>query len=336
MQSVRRPRQAKFVVSLVVAFVSLACLRMQGARAEVCDAYGGLDDGIAAVLRLTAERLNIAAPTTWTLEAAAAFAQQHLTRPPGAERRSAAAQDRYRVLYARLTASERDYIATLLQEAGFVDAVPSPPGRVDYVLINGSTAPSVRERINSVAEAVRNGELTITDETELYVVDGERPLFVSETSRVLLDASPFEMDPDWVAPRRLPNDERAMNEMLWAQILLPDVLREHEIVFIHASKRPPAERAHTVDAVAQWAKIRRPTGGVALIVSNNPHIEYQRRITELTLRDHGIVDVCVVGMGPAASFDNLDTPLSLGIALDSLAGTLATAAKYYGVSHHER
>ena len=125
--------------------------------------------------------------------------------------------------------------------------------------------------------------------------------------------------------RSLSTDERRMNEMLWMQMRLPEALRKQGILFIHAQKKAGAARAETADCVESWVRAHHPGPGRALVVSNNPFIEYQRRVTEVLLKQSGAQELEVMGMGPEAELDQYDRATRLGLLLDALAGTLFRA-----------
>ena len=307
-------------------FLTLCSLSICGAQAhaDVCDARGTVEPCVARALTLLATRLVGEAPDGWTLAQAAQFAEAHLLRPTGSERLSEAALRRYAATYAGLIAGDEHLLEANLSEAGLIGDVPAPASVVDYVLLNGSTVTNVRRRIDALSRAVTDGSLQLTPDTKLVFLDGERRLFATETKEALLDPSPYAQDQAWRAPATLPTDERAMDEMLWAQMRLPDALRRHEVTFVHADKSPGAARAETADCVAAWVRAHHPTPGRALVISNNPTVEYQRRVTEVLLAESGVVGMQVVGMGPGAHREH-DASTRLGLLLDALGGTLLRA-----------
>lgn len=265
----------------------------------------------------------------WSFEEANAFAQQHLLRLKSTERRSDAATTKYRALYDRLTARDVDVLNGLLQRVGFVDAIEPPARPFDNILMNGATAQSVRRRVHFLAAAVARGTLQLTAQTQVIFLYGERPLFASETPAVLLDPTPFARNPDWSPPAHLPGDERAMDEMIWQQMLLPKALREHGILFVHAQKRDGAARAETADCVRAWVGGHHPGPGKALVVSTNPTIEYQKRVTEMLLHQSGAQGIEVACMGPEAELGQHEPAVRLGLLLDGFAGTLFRAKQEY-------
>lgn len=63
------------------------------------------------------------------------------------------------------------------------------------------------------------------------------------------------------------------------------------------------------------------------MVSDNPFIEYQRRVTEVLLAQSGAHGIQVTAMGPGADLDNVEPATRLGLLLDALAGTLFRASQ---------
>lgn len=307
-------------LALVLVFLS-----PDRAGAEVCDATCVLDPAVSRILSRAAARLGVEAPRAWTLPTARAFAVRAFARPANSERLSDAARRRYAANFAALQSGDVDALEADFVAAGFCAAVVPPRRTFDYVLLNGSTARNVRQRIDALAQAVTSGTVLLTPATKVVFLDGERALFAAETPAVLLDPAPYPREPGWRVPDELPTDERGMDEMLWGQMQLPTALRRQGITFVHAQKRPGAARAETADCVQAWVRAHQPAPGAALVVSNNPFVEYQRRVTEVLLAQSGAADIEAWGLGPAAELSAHDPATRLGLLLDALAGTLARA-----------
>lgn len=304
----------------------------QTARADVCDAHGALEAPTVQVLSLLAQRLGGGPATTWTLSSATAFAQAHLARPIHQERLSPVAMAGYARVFAALSSNDVAALHADLAAIGFCDAVAPARRSFDFVVLNGSTAPTVRRRIYAVAKAIESGTLVLSEATQIIFLDGERPRFASETDAVLLDPAPYVREPAWTAPNPLPSDERAIDEMLWQQMRVPVALRRQGIMFVHAQKPDGAARAHTADCVQTWVRRHHPHDANVLVVSDNPFVEYQRRVTEVLLHQSGATNIQVSALGLAADLQSHTPATRLGLLLDALAGTLQRARQQQQLS----
>lgn len=312
---------------VITLWLCCAWLMPSRGRADVCDPNGQLQAPVVRVLNTMAKRLGVAAPTPWTLPLASAFAQAHLARPTGQERLSGATVAGYATRFGALGPSEKDAVQADLAQAGFCDAVIPTRSSFDFVLINGSTAPAVRRRIHAVAQAVDDKIIVLTQNTQIVFLDGERTRFASETPAVLCDPSPYPREPSWTPPAALPTDERGIDEMLWQQMRLPAVLRQQPILFVHAQKREGVARAHTADCVQAWVRRHHPHDANALVVSDNPFVEYQRRVTQVLLHQSGARGMHVSALGPSADLHAHLPTTRVGLLLDALAGTLYRACQ---------
>lgn len=317
---------APALVAATLAVVLLA--GSSGARAEVCDDDGLLHPAAASIISVMAAHLGSmpAAEAAADVRSAAHFAQQALMRPRHAERLDHRAKAHYGRILAGLDQAKRAQLAADFQRLGWLDAVAAPRQAVDYVLINGSTVPSMRARVMAVATALQAGALRLAPTAHIVVLDGQRPLFPAETAQVLRQTAPYESEPGWRAPSPLPTDERDAAEMVWQQLKLPRALRAMQPIFVHAEARAGAPRAQTRDCVALWLARHRPASSVVLVVSDQPYVEYQRRVTQNLLAQHGAHGLCVTAMGPAATrLHGMGEEERLGVLLDNLANTLARA-----------
>ena len=319
------PGWARAVAGWLAVSASLACWP-QAARAEVCDSQGRLSPAALEVLNIMAEGVAEAPAAGFDLVGGQRFAERHLMRPRHAQRTDAQAAAHCHAILAGRSTAQRARLAAAFVALGWLDAVPPPAEPVDYILINDSTVPSMRARVMAVAEAVEQRTLKLAPATQVVFLDGERPLFAEENAAVLRDPAPFPMAAGWAPPVPLPDDERAAAEMVWQQLRLPAALRARTPRFVHGAARAGAPRAETQDCVALWLAGAPPPEGLALVVSDQPFVEYQRRVTEVILARHGARRLHVAAMGAAPRrLEGIDETVRLGVLLDNLANTLFRA-----------
>lgn len=113
--------------------------------------------------------------------------------------------------------------------------------------------------------------------------------------------------------------------MVYRQLWLPKSLRDAPVFFVHAPAEAGQSRAHTQGVVRHWLEETHPRAGRALMVSDNPFVEYQRLATLLALREAHGPAIDIVPMGPAGATVDLLSDTALGIQLDTLAASIALA-----------
>jgi hypothetical protein len=262
---------------------------------------------VVEICRTVAEALDLPVPTKHdsysALELLHGFAEEHLRRPEGSERLDDIAKASYHRLVAPLSDNERRYLVSLFDVLGDVGPVEPLNVPYDYIFIHGSTVPGMRRRLAALATCVEKKTFEIGPSTQVIFFDGERPLFAKETLEVLLDPSPYVRDPTFTPPPTPPTDEREAAEMVYRQLWLPTPLRNAPAEFVHAPAEPGQTRAHTQGVVRYWVQNDHPRPGRALMVSDNPFVEYQRLATLLALRER---------------LDNLAASLTLALQLRDL------------------
>lgn len=253
------------------------------------------------------------------------WAAAHLRRPLKTERMAPAALAHYQSLVGHLTPAARARLVIQFERLGDIGAQKPKRRAYDYILIHGTTVQGMRDRVMAVAQAVSTGALQMTPKTQIVFLDGERPLFASEPERVLVNTDPYQPQVGWKAPHVLPTDERGAAELVWAQLPLPAAMRLATPMFVHAAKKPDATRAETQDTVAAWSKMAPAARGTALMVSDNPTIEYQRLVTQALLYTHALGHLKLDAMGPDTRLRDAPEAVRLGFMLDNLAACLSRA-----------
>lgn len=260
-------------------------------------------------------------PESVSIEELTALSQEKFLRPKAAERMDPISIQHYQQLLGTLSAGEKKELKKLFQKLGDVDPVLPQQKEFDYVLINGSTVPNMRTRIMFLASAVQEGTIRLKPTTQIVFLEGERPLFKTETPEVLTNPAPYPKRLGWKAPAILPTDERDAAVMVWDQLDLPTELRNHTPVFVHAEKKPNAQRAETEDCVQKWAKKFSPQPGTALVVSSNPFVYYQLLVTEVLFAKAGLGNMKLDAIGSESSYQAESLDVELGLMLDNLART---------------
>jgi hypothetical protein len=159
---------------------------------------------------------------------------------------------------------------------------------------------------------------------------GDRSLFDVETPELLLNPMPFKVREGWLPPKTLPTNEMDLGEFTWGQLELPSELRDLNPLFVKAQKKPTAARAQTEDCVKEFIAMQDvPEGATFLIISENPYIYYQKKVTELMFKKLGYVgkNLRFEAVGRGMSIKSNDQFIIIGLLMDNLARTLYTETK---------
>ena len=326
--SIQRPKRPVWAGLL---FFVVQIIAMPQAQARVVDGSGWVLPEVVEICRTMAEALDLPIVTEHesysALELLHSFGEEHLRRPEGSERFDDLAKASYQRLAAPLSDKERRYLVSMFDALGDVGPVEPLNVPYDYIFIHGSTVPSMRRRLAALATCIEKKAFEIGPSTQVIFFDGERPLFAKETLDVLLDPSPYVRDPTFTPPPTPPTDEREAAEMVYRQLWLPTPLRNAPAEFVHAPAGVGQTRAHTQDVVRYWLHNDHPRAGRALMVSDNPFVEYQRLATLLALREANGPAIDIVPMGPGELFEDALSDTALGVRLDNLAASLTLALK---------
>lgn len=260
------------------------------------------------------------------------FAQQKFLRPQRAERLDEKSLSHYKKLCARLSAKTKKKILSLFKQLGDIDPIYPIHNNPHYICIQGSTISSMRERLMFLSQLVDEKKIHISPSTKIVFLTGERTLFKSETTTVLLNPAPFAIDSSWKVPQILPGDEAEAAKFIWNQLKIAAPLRTMQPLFINAKKKNGNTRAQTEDSTQAWLTSNNVRGIVAM-VSSNPFIGYQLEVMKLAIKKAGLEnEIQAEGMGNAATIEQQDIDISLGILLDNLARTIYTVVKSKQVS----
>lgn len=260
-----------------------------------------------------------------SLEELNIVAQKEFLRPKNSERLSQEAIAHYEKLCAPLSPADQDTILNIFREIGDIDAVYPIYKKPQYILIQGSTISNMRERLMFFASLVEEGRIMLSPDTKIVIATGDRALFDSETEQVLLEPTPFKLREGWKRPDTLPTNELDLGEFSWDQLDLPQFLRERTPLFVKAPKKPGAVRAQTEDAMRSFIENEKILdGSTFLVISSNPFVYYQTRVTEGMFKKlgYGNKGFSFEGAGFAANVGGYEKSTAIGILLDNLARTL--------------
>lgn len=257
-------------------------------------------------------------------------AQKSFLRPAKSERLSKKAIEHYKALCSHLSPQDKEEIIDNFRKIGDIDPVYPLYTKPNYILIQGSTISSLRGRIMFLTSLIEKNKITLLPTTKIVFLMGDRALFNSETKEILLNPTPFKRRVNWKTPEKLPTNECDLGEFAWGQLDLPSVLRAKTPIFVKASKKPGAPRAQTEDCVRAFIEQHNiPENSRFLVISENPFIYYQKKVTELmfkTLEPHKGFIFEAVGNG--FNLNQYNKCIIIGILMDNLARTLYTEKQF--------
>jgi hypothetical protein len=203
-----------------------------------------------------------------------------------------------------------------------------------YILLNGSTVQSMRERLKTLVDLINARKLLITPTTEIVFLTGERALFSEEDSKQLMDPSPLKVDPQWKMPSSFPKTEEQAARWIWSQTLLPCSLRDAKITFVKAknkSEKDPVtneviiKRPNTMDTVQTWIQSGKIEPGTCLSISSQPYVYRQKATTMGAFKKAGLLKkgFSVEGVGLGQNEKNLNQfKENIAVVLDNFAHTI--------------
>lgn len=260
-----------------------------------------------------------------SLEMLNKIAQENFLRPAKTERLSKEATAHYEKLCTSLSPHDREQLLDLFRKMGDMEPIDPKEKEYEYILINGSTVSNMRERLMYFVSLLDQKKITLKPETKIVFLTGDRNLFDSETKEELLNPTPFKGREGWQPPKTLPTNEVELGEFVWNQLDLPLALREATPLFVKAKKKPGAMRAETADTIKSFLEDHKiPQNSRFLVVSSNPYVHYQKKVTELMFNQLGYGDKGFQfdAVGSAADFTHQDKCTAIGLLMDNLARTI--------------
>lgn len=274
-------------------------------------------------------------PFNASLEKLNKLGQEKFLRPAKSERLSEKAIEHYKALCSHLSSQDQRDIVDSFRKIGDIKAVYPLHRNPDYILIQGSTISELRKRIMFFASLVEKGKIVLSPKTKIVFLMGDRGLFASETREVLLNPAPFKQRKGWQPPDTLPTNELELGEFAWAQLDLPPFLQEKIPLFVKAPKKLNATRAQTEDCVRAFLEREKVAENASfLIISSNPYVYYQKRVTELMFKKAGFANkgFRFEAAGNGTNLKEGDKIITIGILMDNLARTLYTETQFMNES----
>lgn len=252
------------------------------------------------------------------------IAQAVFLRPAGQERQNLSGKQKFGAYSTQLY--------PLFKELGDIDPVLPKQESYDYILINGSTVKNMRERLKTLVDLVTSQKITITPNTSIVFLSGERDLFTPDKEGDLNNTSVLGLNPDFKETIH-PKTEYEAARWIWHQANLPDSLKATSPHFINAPKIKTTDksgkvilsRPTTATTVKTWLESN-PKPGICLCISSQPFVYYQTLTTDnLVNADHQIFQV--EGTGESSCKNLGDFSKHVDIFMDNLARTIYTETK---------
>lgn len=252
------------------------------------------------------------------------IAQAVFLRPAGQERQNLSGQQKFGAYSPKLY--------PLFKELGDIDPVLPKQESYDYILINGSTVKNMRERLKTLVDLVTSQKITITPNTSIVFLSGERDLFTPDKEGDLNDTSVLGLNPDFKETIHSKTEYEAAR-WIWHQANLPDSLKATSPHFINAPKIKTTDksgkiilsRPTTATTVKTWLESN-PKPGTCLCISSQPFVYYQTLTTDsLVYANHQIFQVEGTGESSGQNLEYFSKHVD--IFMDNLARTIYTETK---------
>jgi hypothetical protein len=225
-------------------------------------------------------------------------------------------------------------VLQLFRAIGDIDSIYPKKKRYRYILLNGSTIKSMRQRVHTLVELIKTKKLILTPKTEIVFLTGERDLFPEENLEQLIGPSPLKLEPSWQKPSSLPRTEDQAAEWIWYQSQLPCSLRSAKTTFVRAknkSEKDPVtqeiiiKRPTTFDTIETWIREEKPEPGQCISISSQPYVYYQKATTYHAFQKAGLLEkgFSVDAAGICHQNQTLDHfKENIAVMLDNLTRTL--------------
>ena len=219
-------------------------------------------------------------------------------------------------------ADRRAEFEPLLDILGMLGEVKPQRSSYDYVLINGGTIDSMRERLAYLCDLWQQGVRF----NNLVLLSGERPLFADiETDDVLEGKHqtilPVRADWQWNAAKK-PKTEMEALQMIYQQAQLPMGFRDIPVIAVLSPMKKDVQgvlrRPTTKDTYEQWMALK-PQPGTCLLISSQPFVGYQDVVARCVIPTAFTLET----VGPKSNEKNG----KISVMLDSLARWLYQEAE---------
>lgn len=215
-------------------------------------------------------------------------------------------QERWELPELDIQENKERRIFELLKNLGLITPIIPARKHYDYVLLLGATVPSMKRRLDYLANLWNQG---VSFKHLIYLV-GQRPLSPKIDHLELFVTLPDSQHSKKLDPYPFTETEAA--KMLHQLAPLPAAMKAQPAEFIDTPRNWRNgywHRPNTRDTLKYWKK-NSPSPGSTLVISDQPHGNYQKEIVRQELPEGFSVDLAA---GPA------DSATTLPIYLDALA-----------------
>ncbi len=252
------------------------------------------------------------------------IAQTLFLRPVGQERQDMAVKQKFEPYSNKLY--------PLFKKLGDIDPVQPSKTKYDYILINGATVDDMRKRVKTLVNLVTSKTITVTPETTIVFLSGDRELFSADKEGDLNDTTLLGINAAFKQSVS-PKTEYEAAIWIWQQADLPGSLRNALIQFINAPKIKTTDksgqvrlsRPNTASTIKTWLESD-PQPGTCLCISSQPFVYYQM-LTTVKLLNTRHNEFQVDGTGELSRSNENDFSAHVDIFMDNLARTIYTEAQ---------
>ncbi len=303
-------------VKLLVLFTLSGCSAEHEIRSE-----SPIVQGIFEAVQPEIEQSGLSYKTELSPDERNKIAQTLFLRPVGQERQDMAVKQKFEPYSSQLY--------PLFKKLGDIDPVQPSKTEYDYILINGATVADMRKRVKTLVNLVTSKTITITPETTIIFLSGDRDLFSADKEGDLNDTILLGLNTAF-KPSAAPKTEYEAAIWIWQQADLPESLRDAPIQFINAPKIKTTDksgqvrlsRPNTASTIKTWLDSS-PQSGTCLCISSQPFVYYQM-LTTLKLLNASHNQFQVDSTGESSRGNENDFSAHVDIFMDNLARTIYT------------
>ena len=209
---------------------------------------------------------------------------QVFRRKPGVER--------WQVKDLEISKVKREKILNLLTEAGFIQELKPASKKFDYIFLMGASTKLLKRRMDMLESLVNAG----IDFNELVVLTCQRPMDTAFDDVLSVRKAFAKKKNIPVESAPIPNTETEAGAMLVASSNLPiekikvTVIDSRRILHDVQWYRPNSQIT-----ISDWLKTK-PKPGKVLVISNQPHANYQLSVAKSNLPSNFDLEVAAMNM----------------------------------------
>lgn len=179
-------------------------------------------------------------------------------------------QERWNI--RKVNAEDEQYVLSIFDQLGMLQEIKPRKNYYDYVLVLGSTLGGFKKRLNYLVtlfeEGIRFGVI--------YYLSGDRPLDPKVDNQDILKAMQRTNE-------QLPKNESEMVRFVVEHTNFSDSFSKIPVYYVKCPMKKE-ERPNTGDTILKWLDLQ-PQPGAALVISNQPYINYQDKVVRKYLEN---------------------------------------------------